>query len=64
MKASIIEMNSISNIELLFNNIICNPISNFDTLYGIQNTNKNDSVFNKNISRLVNGTRQYKVIQL
>lgn len=50
--------------ERLFYNPICNPISNFRSLYGIEIEDNSVPTFNKYISRLVNDAKIYKVVQL
>lgn len=50
--------------EMLFGNAFSRPISNFLTLYGSLPTEEDESHFYKNISRLINGSRTYKVVQL
>ena len=58
------QSSTLLRIERLFYNPICNPISNFRSLYGIEIEDDSVLKFNKYISRLVNDTRIYKVVQL
>jgi hypothetical protein len=58
------DINRYLNAEMLFGNAFSQPISNFLTLYGSQPTEQDESLYYKNISRLINGSRTYKVVQL
>jgi len=58
------DINRYLNAEMLFGNAFSQPISNFLTLYGSPPTENDETVFYKNISRLINGSRTYKVVQL
>lgn len=58
------DINRYLNAEQLFGNVFSQPIANYLSLCGLQSTGDAGSVYYKNISRLINGSRTYKVVQL
>jgi len=58
------DINRFLNAEHLFGDVFSQPISNFGTLYGFQPIEEEGPVFHKNISRLINGSKTYRVVQL
>ena len=58
------DINRFLNAEQLFGNVFSQPLANFLAAGITQPSGDDTSVYFKNISRLINGSRTYKVVQL
>lgn len=58
------DINRFLNAEQLFGNVFTRPIANYMVLCGFQSVEEDSPVYYKSISRLINATRTYKVVQL
>lgn len=58
------DINRYLNAEQLFGNAFSQPLSNFLAVSGMNSEEDNDPIYYKNISRLINGSRIYRVVQL
>ncbi len=58
------DINRYLNAEQLFGNVFSQPLANY-LASGMKSNNEEDApVYYKNISRLINASRTYKVVQL
>lgn len=58
------DINRFLNAEQLYGNVFSRPIANYMVLCGFQSVEEDGPVYYKSISRLINASRTYKVVQL